>query len=99
AITKLDVLDGLPEVKLCVGYERNGERLESVPADCHALDECVPVYETLPGWSESTFGATSIDQLPANARTLLKRIEEVCDCPVTMLSTGPDRGHICRIKA
>ncbi|MDQ7010339.1 MAG: adenylosuccinate synthase, partial [Mariprofundaceae bacterium] len=56
AITKLDVLDGLPEVKLCVAYERNGERLESVPADCRVLAECVPVYETLPGWSESTFG-------------------------------------------
>jgi len=99
AITKLDVLDGLSEVKLCVAYERNGEHLESVPADCRVLAECVPVYETLPGWSESTFGATSIEQLPANARALLKRIEEVCDCPVTMLSTGPDREHICRIRA
>lgn len=98
AITKLDVLDGLPEVKLCVAYKRNGERLESVPADCRVLAECVPVYEMLPGWSESTFGATSIEQLPANARALLKRIEEVCDCPVTMLSTGPDREHVCRIR-
>jgi len=97
AITKLDVLDGLPEVKLCVAYERNGERLESVPADCRVLEECVPVYESLPGWNESTFGATSMDQLPANARALLRRIEEVCACPVTMLSTGPDREHICRI--
>lgn len=97
AITKLDVLDSLDEVKLCVAYERGGERLASIPADCKALDECAPVYETLPGWSESTFGATSLDQLPANAVALLKRIEEVCECPVTMLSTGPDRGHIIHL--
>ena len=97
AITKLDVLDGLDEVKLCVAYERGGEQLLSIPADCMALDECTPVYETLPGWSENTFGSTSLDQLPANAVALLRRIEEVCDCPVTMLSTGPDRDHICRL--
>jgi len=96
AITKLDVLDGLPEVKLCVAYERNGERIDSIPADCSALAECKPVYVSLPGWSESTFGATSIDQLPVNAVALLRRIEEVCGSPITMLSTGPDRKHICR---
>ncbi len=99
AITKLDVLDGLSEVKLCVAYERNGERVEAIPADCKVLEECVPVYETLPGWSESTFGLTDVAQLPANARRLLKRIAEVCECPVTMLSTGPDRAHICRLQA
>ncbi len=97
AITKLDVLDGLDEVKLCVAYERGGQQLVSIPADCRALDECTPVYETLPGWSETTFGATSLDQLPANAVALLRRIEEVCECPVTMLSTGPDRDHICHL--
>ncbi len=97
AITKLDVLDGLSEVKLCVAYRRNGKQLVSIPADCSALAECTPVYESLPGWSDSTFGVTSIDQLPVNARTLLRRIEEVCECPVTLLSTGPDREHICRL--
>jgi len=96
AVTKLDVLDGLEEVKLCVAYERNGERLETIPANAAALDECRPVYETLPGWSENTFGLTDVRQLPASARMLLKRIEEVCECPVKMLSTGPDREHICR---
>jgi len=97
AITKLDVLDGLAEVKLCVAYALDGEQLESVPACCNQLDAVTPVYETLPGWPESTFGATSMDQLPDNAKTLLKRIEEVCGCPVTMLSTGPDRSHIIHL--
>jgi len=97
AITKLDVLDGLDEVKLCVGYELNGELLESMPACCNKLEAVTPVYETLPGWSENTFGATSLDQLPANAKALLDRIEEVCECPITMLSTGPDRGHIIHL--
>jgi len=97
AITKLDVLDGLPEVKLCVGYKRNGERVDAIPADCKVLEECVPVYETLPGWSDSTYGLTDVAQLPAAARKLLDRIAEVCECPVTMLSTGPDRAHICRL--
>jgi len=94
AITKLDVLDGLEEVKLCVGYELDGERLESIPACCNQLEAVTPVYETLPGWSENTFGATSLDQLPSNAVALLKRIESVCECPIAMLSTGPDRTHI-----
>jgi adenylosuccinate synthase len=97
AITKLDVLDGLKEVKLCVAYECDGERLESIPADCKVLEACVPIYETLPGWSENTFGATSLKQLPENARALLKRIEEICECPITMLSTGPDRDHIIHL--
>jgi len=61
------------------------------------LDECTPVYETLPGWSGNTFGLTDMAQLPKNAKALLDRIEEVCDCPVTMLSTGSDREHICRL--
>jgi adenylosuccinate synthase len=97
AITKLDVLDGLSEVKLCVAYENNGERLEAIPASCTALEHCTPVYEAMPGWSESTFAATSPDQLPDAARAFIGRIEDVCGCPVTMLSTGPDREHICRI--
>jgi len=97
AITKMDVLDGLDEVKLCVGYELNGEMLESVPACCEQLEAVQPVYESLPGWSEFTFGATSLDQLPEQAKALLTRIEEVCGCPVTMLSTGPDRNHIIHL--
>ncbi len=97
AITKLDVLDGLEQVKLCVGYERNGEPLQSIPACANALAECVPVYETLAGWSENTFGLTDVTKLPTAAKALLNRIEEVCGCPVKMLSTGPDRDHICHL--
>ncbi len=97
AITKLDVLDGLKEVKLCVAYAYKGERLQSIPADCEMLAACVPVYETLAGWSENTFGLTDVQQLPAAAKALLTRIEEICACKITMLSTGPDREHICHL--
>jgi adenylosuccinate synthase len=97
AITKLDVLDKMPAVKLCVGYELNGSRVESIPADAQVLESCQPIYETLPGWNESTFGATDFSDLPKNAHALLQRIEEVCECPIKMLSTGPDREHICRL--
>ncbi|RMG91277.1 MAG: adenylosuccinate synthase [Zetaproteobacteria bacterium] len=94
AITKLDVLDGLPEIKLCVAYEKDGKRIEMIPADAAGLRACVPIYETFPGWSESTLGITSYDDLPQAAKDLLSRIEQVCGCPITMLSTGPDRSHI-----
>jgi len=97
AVTKLDVLDGLKEVKLCTAYEHHGERLNAIPACAKALAECTPVYETLPGWSENTFGLTDTTALPDAAKALLKRIEEVCGCPVKMLSTGPDRDHICHL--
>lgn len=98
AITKLDVLDGLPEVSLCVGYELDGQMMSTIPACAATLERCKPVYESMPGWSESTFGATDADTLPANAKAFLKRLEEVCGCPVTMLSTGPDRQHICHLN-
>jgi adenylosuccinate synthase len=71
--------------------------VESIPADARVLDACKPIYETLPGWDESTFGLTDFSELPKNAQRLLQRIEEVCECPVKMLSTGPDREHICRL--
>ncbi|MDQ6991291.1 MAG: adenylosuccinate synthase [Mariprofundaceae bacterium] len=97
AITKLDVLDGLEEVKLCVAYEQNGQRLQSIPACAKVLEACTPIYETLAGWSENTFGLTDAEQLPDAAKALLKRIEDVCECPIKLLSTGPDRGHICHL--
>ena len=92
-ITKLDVLDRIPEIRMCTGYELRGERLDLLPLDADDIVACQPVYETLPGWTESTFGVTDWDRLPANARSYLRRIEAVIGAPIDMVSTGPDRAH------
>ncbi|MFG6462782.1 adenylosuccinate synthase [Roseateles sp. DXS20W] len=92
-LTKLDVLDGLAEIKVCVGYQLNGQLLDILPLDADEVEDCTPVYETFPGWTETTFGMTSWDALPANARAYLKRVEEVIGAPIDMVSTGPDREH------
>ncbi len=92
-ITKLDVLDGLEELKLCVGYELDGERIDILPMGAEEIARCVPVYETLAGWSDSTVGVTRYDSLPANARSYLERIAEVTGVPIAMISTSPDRDH------
>ncbi len=97
AITKLDVLDGLSEIKICVAYKKDDQLFDAVPAQSVLLDECEAVYETLPGWTQSTYGLNDASLLPDEAKALLKRIEELSHCPVRMLSTGPDREHICRI--
>lgn len=90
-VTKLDVMDGLEEIKLCVGYTLDGESVDILPFGSDAVSKCVPVYETMPGWSESTFGAKRWEDLPANAQAYLTRIAEVCGAPVDIISTGPDR--------
>ncbi|KAA3654768.1 MAG: adenylosuccinate synthase [Proteobacteria bacterium] len=90
-VTKLDVLDGVEEVKLCTGYQIDGKLSDILPVGAEETARCVPVYETLPGWKESTVGVKEFDALPATARAYLKRIEEVCAVPVDMISTGPDR--------
>ena len=90
-ITKLDVMDGMDEVKLCVGYEFEGKQIDILPFGADAVEKCVPIYETMAGWSESTFGVTDYNQLPDNAKKYLKRIEEVCGAPIAIISTGPDR--------
>jgi adenylosuccinate synthase len=90
-VTKLDVLDGVEEVKLCTGYELDGKLCDILPVGAEETERCVPVYETLPGWKESTVGVKTYDGLPETARRYLKRIEEVCAVPVDMISTGPDR--------
>lgn len=91
-MTKLDVLDGFKEIKICVAYKMpNGEILEYAPLAAEKWEGVEPVYETLPGWSENTFGVTDFNQLPENARKYIKRIEEVTGVPVAILSTGPDR--------
>ncbi len=90
-LTKLDVLDGMDSVNVCVGYlDENGEPA-SVPAEAEGFERVQPVYETLPGWSESTFGAKSLADLPANARRYIEFLEQHVEAPVDVISTGPDR--------
>ena len=86
----MDVLDGLDEVKICVGYKNaDGSSFDN---PTHADDfEIIPVYETLPGWSDVTVGVQSLDKLPANAQAYISRIEELIGAPVDVVSTGPDR--------
>ena len=91
AITKLDVLDGMPLIRICTAYTVAGSRAELLPSGADAVAECRPVYEELPGWSESTFGVKSFAALPANARTYLKRIEALTGVPIAMVSTGAER--------
>jgi len=92
-ITKLDVMDGLDTIRLCVGYRRGDEVTDTVPAGAEALDACEPVYEDVSGWKESTLGIRTYDQLPDNAKAYLKRIEEVCGVPIAIISTGPERSE------
>jgi adenylosuccinate synthase len=90
-VTQLDVLDGLETVRIAVGYEIDGEPIKGVPVVVDRFADCQPVYEDMPGWSESTVGATSYDELPDNAKAYLSRIEELVDTPIDIISTGPDR--------
>ena len=97
-ITKLDVLDGLKELQLCTGYELNGEQIDILPLAAEDIAACKPIYETMPGWSESTVGVTRYEQLPINARLYLQRIEHVTGVPVHVISTSPDRDHTIMVK-
>lgn len=90
-VTKLDVLDGFDDVQLCVAYELHGKRITSLPFDSELLAQCKPVYETLPGWKESTAGVTSFQALPVNAQKYLLHVEALAGIPIDIISTGPDR--------
>ncbi|MBK8184106.1 MAG: adenylosuccinate synthase [Candidatus Competibacteraceae bacterium] len=90
-VTKLDVLDDLASIQLCVSYQRGSQRLASAPLGAEALEACQPIYEEMPGWRQSTVGVRRYDDLPANARAYLRRIEELSDQPIDIISTGPDR--------
>lgn len=92
-ITKLDVLDGLTELKICTGYRKDGKMLAMLPIGSDEVAGCEPIFETLPGWSESTFGATSYAALPKAAQAYLARIETLCDIPIDIISTGPERSE------
>ncbi len=97
-ITKLDVLDGLKEIKVCTGYKLNGETIDILPLDGDDIAACEPIYETFPGWEGSTFGVTEWDALPENARAYLKRVEAFIGAPIDMVSTGPDRDHTILLR-
>lgn len=90
-VTKLDVLDGLDTVRICVGYEIDGEPIAGLPVMVDRFADCQPVYEDIPGWTESTVGATSSSELPDNAQKYLARIEALVGVPIDIISTGPDR--------
>lgn len=90
-ITKLDVLDGLETLKLCTCYSYEGDMLELPPLGADAIEKCVPVYEEMPGWTESTVGVRDYDALPENARKYLARMQEIVGVPVDIISTGPER--------
>ncbi len=92
-LTKLDVLDGLDEIGICTAYKINGQITETAPLGADKYEECEPVIETMPGWSESTRGITRLEDLPDNARNYISRLEELVGVKVTILSTGPDRAE------
>ena len=97
-ITKLDVLDGLSEIQICTGYELDGRVVDILPLDADEIVACRPVYETLPGWSDSTAGLTNWEQLPLNARRYLERMQALIGVPIDMVSTGPDRVHTILLR-
>ena len=91
ALTKLDVLDGFETLKICIGYEVDGKRIDYFPTNINAQKACNPIYEEMPGWRETTFGARSWADLPANAIKYIRRLEELIHIPVALLSTSPER--------
>ncbi|MDS4016123.1 MAG: adenylosuccinate synthase [Candidatus Accumulibacter sp.] len=90
-ITKLDVLDGLSEIRICTGYRLDGKEIDLLPMGADEVAGCEPIVESMPGWSVSTAGVSTLDTLPAAARAYLARVEELCEVPVDVVSTGPER--------
>ncbi|MFL2803369.1 MAG: adenylosuccinate synthase [Dehalococcoidia bacterium] len=97
-ITRLDVLDQFEIVKICTGYELDGEIIDQLPGGMAALSRCVPVYEELPGWDIPTAGMSDLDKLPKNARDYVDRIQELIGAPVDIISTGPHRDETITVK-
>ncbi len=98
AVTKLDVLDGCQEVKLCTGYRHGGKLYQEMPSDLAVLQECEPVYQVMPGWSTATTGATAYGSLPTRAKRYLERIQELADCRIDIISTGSRRGQTIMLR-
>jgi len=92
-ITKLDVLDGLDTLKICVAYKFDGREIDTPPVGADHFEQCKPVFIELPGWKDSTVGVKDYDALPKAAKNYLRKIEELCAAPIDIISTGPDRNE------
>jgi adenylosuccinate synthase len=92
-VTKIDVLSGLDEIKICTGYEIDGTVYKTIPAAIEMTEKAIPVYETLPGWQEDITGIREYDKLPENCKKYVARMEELIGCEITMISVGPDRSQ------
>jgi adenylosuccinate synthase len=97
AITKIDVLEGIEKLMLCVAYEYNGKRIYDFPTDLTKLEKCTPVYEEYPGWKTKLSEVKSVKDIPVNAKNYLDRISSLAEAPVSMVSTGAERGQIIRV--
>ena len=98
ALTKLDVLDSFKEIKICVGYRLEDRKLETLPKNMDCINKVEPIYETLMGWNESTRGIVNLNRLPKNALKYIKRLEELIDTNIALLSTSPEREDTILIK-
>ncbi len=98
AITRLDILDTLPSLKICVGYKLDGRTIDCFPSSIDALEKCQPVYEELPGWQTPISHIRQYEQLPPQARQYIARLEELASCPVNLICVGPERGQTIEVK-
>ncbi len=97
-LTKLDVLDTLSEIKICTAYRYRGEIMHDLPMDLCDMQECEPIYETMPGWQTSTFGVTKIEDMPIAAKNYIAHLEALCGVPIDIISTGPERNQTIVLK-
>ncbi|HEY5975425.1 MAG TPA: adenylosuccinate synthetase, partial [Geobacteraceae bacterium] len=98
ALTKLDVLNDFDTVRICTGYEYNGQRIEEIPAKLEVFANCKPIYEEMPGWKSDICGIRTFTDLPENARNYVKRLEELAGCPIVLVSVGPRRDQTISIR-
>ena len=97
-ITKLDILDTFPTIKICTAYQLHGNIVHSLPANLSDLAACEPIYEEVPGWQSSTTGICTYENLPVEAKNYLKRLEELLETPIAMISVSPQRGKTIQVK-
>ena len=97
-ITKLDVLDGIDKLYICTGYQIDGKKFDLLPLGADQVDSCKPLLIEMPGWKESTFGVNDWERLPENARNYLLKLEELCNVPLHIISTGPERDETIMLQ-